>query len=65
MIDKALEASGVNKQNRYSIKDVQQIIGVSIESIRRMLRTGLIKGHKIGKNWLYVYHEDLSNLLEK
>jgi excisionase family DNA binding protein len=63
IIEKALKASNTPKKDRYTPEEVARIIGVPIETIRRKLREGLLLGHKIGRKWLYVYHDDLERLL--
>lgn len=63
LIDKALEASGVPRGDRYTIKQTQIIIGASIETIRRMLRSGILKGQRVGRKWLYIYHDEIEKLL--
>jgi predicted site-specific integrase-resolvase len=65
LIAKALAASGVPQRERYTPKEVQLILGASIETIRRMLREGTLKGQRIRRNWIYIYHDDIANLLDK
>ena len=62
-LDKALHAAGIEKKQRYTLKETQLIIGTSLESLRRKLRDGSLQGQRFGKKWLYIYHEDLKNLL--
>ena len=63
MLLKALHASGISKKDRYSLDEVRQIIGAPITTIRKQLREGKLVGQRTGKNWQYVYHEDLANSL--
>jgi len=63
VIDLALRAAGVERKDRYSLKEARVIIGTSLESLRRKLRDGTIKGQRFGKKWLFIYHEDLKKLL--
>lgn len=65
IINKALVASKIEKMDRYTLKEAQIITGASIETIRRMLRDGSLKGQRIGRKWLYIYHDDLSRLFEQ
>ena len=63
LIDQALVAAGIEKKPRYTLKETQLIIGTSLESLRRKLRDGSLKGQRFGKKWLFVYHDDLKNML--
>jgi len=63
VLEQALIAAGIDKKQRYTLKETQLIIGTSIESLRRKLRDGSLKGQRFGKKWLFVYHDDLKNLL--
>jgi len=63
LIDKALEAAGIPKRDRYTIKDAQKVIGASIETIRRKLADGSLRGQRFGKKWIFIYHDDLENFL--
>ena len=65
LIAKALAASGIPKRDRYTPKEAQQIVGTSIETIRRMLREVTLTGQRVRRNWLYIYHDDLAKLLEQ
>ncbi|MBA7487294.1 hypothetical protein ES707_22857 [subsurface metagenome] len=47
----------------YSIRELAKILPVTPLTIRKYIREGKIKGHKIGKNW-YVIKEDLEAFLE-
>jgi excisionase family DNA binding protein len=46
----------------YSIRDLEKILPITPLTIRKYIREGKIKGHKIGKNW-YVIKEDLEVFL--
>lgn len=46
----------------YSVKELTKILPITPLSIRKYLRKGKIKGHKIGKNW-YVTKENLEAFL--
>jgi len=63
LIDKALEAARVPKCDRYTLKDAQKIIGASIETIRRKLANGSLRGQRFGKKWIFIYHDDLDDFL--
>ncbi|GAI72696.1 unnamed protein product [marine sediment metagenome] len=47
----------------YSIRELAKILPVTPLTIRKYIREGKIKGHKIGKNW-YVIKEDLEVFLK-
>jgi len=46
----------------YSIRDLEKILPITPLTIRKYIRKGKIKGHKIGKNW-YVTKENLEVFL--
>ena len=35
----------------YDIPEVSKMLGLSVETIRKYLRTGKLKGSKLGKSW--------------
>ena len=47
----------------YSIRELAKILPVTPLTIRKYIREGKIKGHKIGKNW-YVTKENLEVFLK-
>lgn len=64
ILDQALLASGITEKRRYAIKEVKIILGTSFETLRKLLKSGSIRGQKVGRNWKFVYHDDLKNYLE-
>jgi len=60
LLIKALLASGISKKNRYSLEEVQMIIGAPMSTIRRQLRDGVLVGQRTNRKWQFVYHDDLA-----
>ena len=65
IMDRALAASNIQQKERYTPKEAQRITGVSIETNRRVLRAGSLKGQRVSHNWLFIYHDDLAELLNQ
>ena len=51
-------------RNKFDVKDLQKILGLSYISVCLILRKGTIKGEKIGQKW-YVDKRVLNNYLHK
>lgn len=49
-------------RNKYDVKDLQRILGITYISVCRILRAGSIKASKIGQKW-YVSRRDLNNYI--
>ena len=60
---KALHASGIIQKERYTLDEVQKIIGAPITTIRKQLLDGSLIGQRTGRKWQYVYHDDLATSL--
>jgi DNA (cytosine-5)-methyltransferase 1 len=45
-------------------KEVAQKLRLSVETVKKMLREGILPGHKVGRKWL-VSSEELTQYLAK
>lgn len=52
----------VGNMNIYSTEDIAKLLNIHILTVRRYLKEGKIKGHKLGKRW-YVTEEAIQDLL--
>ena len=64
LLEQALSASGIIKKYRYTIKESLIILGTSSETLRKLLKSDTIRGQKVGRNWKFIYHDDLEKYLE-
>lgn len=48
----------------YTVEEVKDILKVSIETVRRYVRSGKLPAIKLGNKYIRISHEDLNNFLE-
>ena len=48
----------------YDLKELSEILGITVVSLRNYLRSKKIRGRKMGRNW-YVTQEALEEYLKK
>jgi excisionase family DNA binding protein len=48
----------------YTLLEISEILNVSVESVRRYVRSGKLKASRVGRLWR-VQEEDLKKYLEK
>lgn len=47
----------------YTVEQVSEMVGLHVKTVRRYIREGKLKAHKVGKQWRITGH-DLSNFTE-
>lgn len=59
-----LEAGGQQGKNRLTLKDVADVTGAPISTVRRWLREGRLRATRTGSRYRWVLPEDLQDFLE-
>ena len=59
----AIVLKGGKKMKTYTIEEVAKILKLSTESIRRYLKSGTLKGSRLGRQWR-ISEEDLNKFFE-
>lgn len=62
-MDEALEKLFDGYGRTLSVSDVSMLLGMSKQGVYHWLRTGTIKGHKVGSSW-FILTDDLKDLMD-
>ncbi|GGO94019.1 hypothetical protein GCM10011584_34060 [Nocardioides phosphati] len=52
-----------NLPERLDVKDVAELLGVSIQGVYAWLRNGTVPGYQIGRSW-FILRDELKEVLE-